>query len=176
MKRVNVKGTSGSGKSVFAAELARRLDLPLIELDAIHWRTPNWVEPEPEEFRAAVREALDARPDGWVIDGNYESKLGDLVLRQADTIVWLDLPLGLKVRRVWRRTRDRILDRAELWGGNRESWRGAFWGRESLFGWMLRTHVRHRRQWPRRFAGDPRFVRLRSVREAREWLERIPHA
>ena len=176
MKRVNVKGTSGSGKSVFAAELARRLDLPLVELDAIHWRTPNWVEPEPEEFRAAVREALDARPDGWVIDGNYESKLGDLVLRQADTIVWLDLPLGLKVRRVWRRTRDRILDRAELWGGNRESWRGAFWGRDSLFGWMLRTHVRHRRQWPRRFAGDPRFVRLRSVREAREWLERIPHA
>jgi adenylate kinase family enzyme len=174
LKRVNVKGTSGSGKSVFAAELARRLDLPLIELDAIHWKTPNWVEPEPEEFREAVREAMDARPDGWVIDGNYESKLGALVLGEADTIVWLDLPLGLKFRRLWRRTRNRILDGAELWGGNRETWRGAFVGRDSLFGWMLKTHVRHRRQWPRRFAGDPRLVRLRSVREARDWLERIP--
>jgi adenylate kinase family enzyme len=171
LKRVNVKGTSGSGKSVFAAELARRLDLPLVELDAIHWGTPNWVEPAPEEFRAAVREAMDARPDGWVIDGNYEGKLGDTVLREADTIVWLDLPLGLKLRRLWRRTRERIYGGAKLWGGNRETWRGAFWSRDSLFGWMLKTHFRHRRQWPRRFAGDPRLVRLRSVEEARRWLD-----
>jgi adenylate kinase family enzyme len=171
LKRVNVKGTSGSGKSVFAAELARRLDLPLVELDAIHWGNPNWVEPPPEEFRAAVREAMDARPDGWVIDGNYEGKLGDTVLREADTIVWLDLPLGLKLRRLWRRTRERISGGAELWGGNRETWRGAFWSRDSLFGWMLKTHFRHRQQWPRRFAGDSRLVRLRSVEEARRWLD-----
>ena len=36
MRRVNVKGTSGSGKSTFGAELARRLDVPYIELDALH--------------------------------------------------------------------------------------------------------------------------------------------
>ena len=173
MRRVNVKGTPGSGKSMFAAELARRLDLPYVELDAIHWTRRNWEEPAAEDFQATVREAMAARPDGWVIDGNYEGKLGDLVLREADTIVWLDLPLWLKLRRLWRRTRDRILDRAELWGGNRETWSGALWSRDSLFGWTLKTHVEHRRQWPRRFAGDPRFVRLRSVREARDWLERV---
>ena len=176
MRRVNVKGTSGSGKSLFAAEVARRLDLPFVELDALHWSSPNWVEPTAEDFREAVREAMEARPNGWVIDGNYEGKLGDTVLREADTIVWLDLPLGLKVRRLWRRTMERIHGGAELWGGNRETWRGAFWGRESLFWWMLKTHVRHRRQWPRRFAGDPRVVRLRSVAEAESWLERLPPA
>jgi adenylate kinase family enzyme len=116
LRRVNVKGTPGSGKSVFAAEIAHRLDLPLVELDAMHWSTPNWAEPTPDEFRAAVREAMDARPDGWVIDGNYEWKLGDTVLGEADTIVWLDLPLGLKLRRLWR-TRERIVSWAELWGG-----------------------------------------------------------
>ena len=41
-----------------------------------------------------MREAIDDMPDGWVIDGNYESKLGELVLGQADTIVWLDLPFA----------------------------------------------------------------------------------
>jgi adenylate kinase family enzyme len=169
-RRINVKGTSGSGKTTFAQELARRLDVPFVELDALHWASPGWQEPSDEEFRASVAEAI-APLDGWVIDGNYERKLGDLVIGPADTIVWLDLPLRLKLRRVWRRTMERMRADEQLWGGNKESWRGAFWGRDSLFGWMLRTHRRHRRDWPSLYGDDPRFVRLRSVREAREWLD-----
>ena len=170
MRRVNVKGTSGSGKTTFAQELARRLELPYVELDALH-HGPNWAEPAAEEFRARVREAMAHLPDGWVIDGNYEGKLGETVVGPADTIVWLDLPLRLKLRRLWRRTMERIRDDVELWSGNRESWRGAFSGRESLFAWTLRTHFRHRREWPVRYRSDPRVVRLRSVAEARRWLE-----
>jgi adenylate kinase family enzyme len=41
VKRVNVKGSSGSGKSTFARELAAKLDLPYVELDALH-HGPNW--------------------------------------------------------------------------------------------------------------------------------------
>ena len=170
MRRVNVKGTSGSGKTTFGRELARRLGLPFVELDALH-HGPNWAEPTNAEFRRRVRTAMDAAPDGWVIDGNYESKLGDTVLGEADTIVWLDLPLRLKLRRLWRRTTDRIRNDVELWNENRETWRNAVWGPQSLFGWMVRTHVSQRREWPRRFAGDLRFVRLRSDAEARAWLE-----
>jgi hypothetical protein len=114
---------------------------------------------------------MDGAPEGWVIDGNYEGKLGDLVLAEADTIVWLDLPFRVKARRLSRRTLTRIRDDVELWSGNRESWRGVLWGRDALFWWMVRGHFRHRREWPARFAGDPRFVRLRSVAEARAWLE-----
>jgi adenylate kinase family enzyme len=169
VRRVNVKGTSGSGKTTFGRELARRLSVPYVELDALH-HGPNWTEAAPEEFRARVREAIEAAPDGWVIDGNYEHKLGDTVIGGADTIVWLDLPLRLKLRRLWRRTMERLREDVELWNGNRESWRGAFWGRESLFYWMLKTHVGHRRNWPGRYGADPRFVRLRSVEEARRWL------
>jgi hypothetical protein len=79
LKRVNVKGISGSGKTTFALELARRLDLPYVELDALH-HGPNWSEPTNEEFRARVLSAMEAAPDGWVIDGNYEGKLGETVL------------------------------------------------------------------------------------------------
>lgn len=35
-RRIVVKGSSGSGKSTVADELARRLGVPHIELDALH--------------------------------------------------------------------------------------------------------------------------------------------
>ena len=169
-RTIAVKGTPGAGKSTFAAELARRLALAYVELDALH-HGPNWSAPTAEEFRARVRAAMVAAPAGWVIDGNYDSKLGETVVDAADTIVWLDLPLGLKLRRLWRRSRHRIRDDIALWNGNRETWRGLFVGRDALFPWTIRAHVRHRRQWPARFADDPRLVRLRSVAEARRWLD-----
>jgi adenylate kinase family enzyme len=166
----SVKGTSGSGKSTFAAELARRLDLTYVELDALFW-DPNWSEPDTEKFRARVREAIAAAPEGWVIDGNYDSRLGETVVGVAGTIVWLDLPLHVKLRRLCRRTIQRVRDDVELWNGNRETWRNVFFSRDSLFIWMIQTHYRHRREWPERFDADPRFVRLRSAREASAWLE-----
>src|SRR3954447_546995 len=80
-RRICVKGTSGAGKSTFAAELARRLDLPCIELDALFWG-PNWTEPDRDVFRACVCETRAAASQG-VIDGNYDSRLGDTVLGAA---------------------------------------------------------------------------------------------
>ncbi len=167
MKRVNVKGSSGSGKSTFARELAAKLDLPYVELDALH-HGPNWSEPTPAEFRDRIRPIVDR--EAWVIDGNYEWKLGDLVMREADLVVWLDLPLALKLRRLWRRTRHRIRNDVELWSGNRESWKNALWGRESLFVWSIRSHFRQR--WTLAGQVPPaRLVRLRSSEEARRWLD-----
>ena len=113
---------------------------------------------------------MDAATDGWVIDGNYDSKLGDLVVGEADTIVWLDLPLSTKCSRVWRRSMNRIRNKVELGNGNRETWTGVFASRDSVLLWLLRAHVRHRRVWPSRFEGDPRLVRLRTQDEARSWL------
>ena len=168
--RVNVKGISGSGKSTFSRKLAERLGVPYLELDAIH-HGPDWTEATAAELQARVREFMAFAPEGWVIDGNYERKLGGLVLDAADRIVWLDLPLRVSLRRLLRRTITRIRADVELWSGNRESWRGGFWGRESLFAWTLRSWFNHRREWPRKFAGDPRFVRLRTADEARRWLE-----
>jgi adenylate kinase family enzyme len=168
-RRINVRGTSGVGKTRFAQELASRLDLPCIELDALHWG-PSWQEPSPEAFRATIREVIATHQQGWVIDGGYDRKLGDLVTGAADTIVWLDLPLTVVLFRLLRRTVTRVVRREELWNGNRESWRDQFASRESLFLWAFHAHRRHRRAWSHRFAGDPRLVRLRTRADVERWL------
>jgi adenylate kinase family enzyme len=64
-QRITVRGSSGVGKSTFSAELARRLGLSWIELDALS-HGPNWSAPTAEEFRERVR-AATARP-GWLGD------------------------------------------------------------------------------------------------------------
>lgn len=141
-----IASASGNGKTALGRELARRLDVPFVELDALV-HGPGWTETPDEVLRERLRPIL-ASDDGWVIDGTYQHKLGDLVMRAADTIVWLDLPIRVWLPRLVRRTWRRWRGREELWNGNRESLRGALLGWDSLFVYALRSQVRRRRQWP----------------------------
>jgi adenylate kinase family enzyme len=166
-RRILVKGGSGAGKSTLGAELSRRLDVPYVELDALH-HGPNWSAASASELQQRVLAATDDQR-GWVVDGNYDSKLGTPLIERADLIVWLDLPLPTKLARLTRRTARRWLRNEELWNGNRETLKAAFWGREALFPWAVRCHFRDRRDWPARLAGRP-LVRLRSVDEVSAWL------
>lgn len=170
MQRVAVRGVTGSGKSTLARELARRLDVTYVELDALH-HDEGWQEADAETLRARVLAALDGR-HGWVVDGNYGSKLGDLVVARADTVVWLDLPLRVTFPRVLRRTVTRAARRQELWNGNVETFRSAFLSRRSILLWSLRMHRRARGTTERRLATcAARVVRLRSAREVEAFLQ-----
>ncbi len=110
-----------------------------------------------------------------MVDGNYERKIGDLVVSQADLVVWLDVPLRVVLWRLMRRTFVRMVRRTELWHGNRESLRNAFVGSDSLFAWAVRSHRRMRHELPDRLAGLPgvRVVRLRSPAAVQHWLDAV---
>jgi adenylate kinase family enzyme len=171
-RRIAVVGTTGSGKTTMAHRLARRLGCPHVELDALHWG-PDWTTVPLETFRSRSVQALSGQT--WTVDGNY-SKVRDIVLGRADTLVWLDYPLPLILWRLIRRTLVRLVTREELWSGNREEWRSQL-GPDSLLLWALRTYRRRRREYTA-IQGDSRyshltFVRLRSPRAAEAWLAAV---
>jgi adenylate kinase family enzyme len=161
-----IASASGNGKTTLARQLAARLGVTFVELDSLV-HGPGWVETPDYELRRLVAPILGS--DGWVIDGEYLRKLGTRVLDAADTVVWLDLPMRVWAWRLLRRTIRRLRGREALWNGNRESLRGAFWGRDSLFGYAIRQHRLRRRTWPVELA---RFavVRLRSPAAIEQWL------
>lgn len=69
MKFINIIGTTGSGKSTFARQLAQKLDLAYIEMDDLFW-LDNWQEPTDEVFFEKLKNKMDNTASGWVLDGN----------------------------------------------------------------------------------------------------------
>ena len=157
MQRVVVGGETSAGKTTFSRDLARRLDVPLIELDALFWG-PNWTKPAPDDFRARVAEQI--AQEAWVVDGNY-SATRDLVWARADTFIWLDPPFRVLLWRLFLRTNRRIWSREELWTGtgNRERFANAYLSRDSLYVWLVRAYRRHHRVWPEALA-RPEYAHL----------------
>lgn len=133
----------------------------------------NWISAPKEVFRERVTEAT--RGDEWVVDGNYRASR-DITWPRATAIVWLDYPIHVIMRQLFWRTLSRSITKQELWNGNRERFRTGFLSRDSLFVWALKSHWRHRRQYPQEFqkhAHAP-VIRLRSRRAMRRWLHTIP--
>ena len=174
MRRIALMGISGGGKTTLGKQLAARLDIPFIELDELQ-HGPNWTEATPEELRAKATAALDAAPDGWVVDGNYYTPLGGTVLDRADTVVHLDPSLPVAFGRVLWRTTSRAARREELWNGNRESFHNMLFSRYSMPLWVLKQHGNFRRHVPEIAAQHPHLqvVRIATRREADAWLQSI---
>jgi adenylate kinase family enzyme len=170
-RRIVVVGVSGNGKTTLSRRLGAKLRLPVTELDAL-CHQPGWTEASDEEFQREVEAAMSSA-EGWVLDGLYQRKIGDLILRRADTLVWLDQPLPLVLRRLVKRAVTDIVTRRDLFNGNRQTWRYAFFVRDSLVGFAIKQHFQHRRSWPDAFAdhSNLEIIRLRSPREVEAWLE-----
>jgi adenylate kinase family enzyme len=108
MRKVLVIGSGGAGKSTFAKELGKILDIEVIHLDSLYWN-PGWVETPKAEWKAVV-EGVVAQ-DSWIMDGNYSGTL-DLRFAACDTVVFLDID---RLTCLWR-----VIKRAvKYWGRSR---------------------------------------------------------
>ena len=135
LKRVSVVGTSCSGKTTFARNLASVLNVKHIELDALYW-LPDWVERPKDEFLSLVEKA--AGGDAWVLDGNY-SRARLIVWERATAIVWLNYSFPRTFYRSINRTTHRVLSGERIYSGNRETFKKAFMDRDSILFWVLTT-------------------------------------
>lgn len=164
-----VTSASGSGGTTVGRELAALLEVPFHELDALFWK-PGWAKSTADELQTAVEPVVAA--DAWVIDGSYQSLIGQFVLSRADVVVWLNLPTPVWLPRLVRRTFRRWWTGEELWAGNRESLRTALVSRDSLILFALRHYRARRRTYPERFA-TYEVVRLRSQAEIDRFLRSV---
>ena len=142
-RRVAVVG--GGGKSTLARAISTKTGVKHIELDAIHWM-PNWTMREPGEMKSIVRRILSEEKDGWVADGNYFQHLGDLVLRSAETVIFVNMPWAVMFWRILLRSAHRIRDKRQICGNNYENLRLAFMSKDSLLLW----HIQNIRKYGKR--------------------------
>jgi adenylate kinase family enzyme len=175
--RLLVVGSTGSGKSTFARDVATGIGAPHIEIDALNW-DPGWTNvsrSDPEGFRARVRAAV--APDAWTCDGNY-SVARPLILARATHLVWLDYSRPVIMRRVIWRSFVRAIRGDELWAGtgNREEFR-RWLDKEHPIRWAWDTHARRRADLTLLFADASteklQKHRLRHPREAAPLMQRL---
>jgi len=99
MKRVMIIGGAGSGKSTLARKLGALTGLPIIHTDQIYW-TSGWVERAVEEKLKLISQAH--KRESWIIEGGISSTYPERMAR-ADTCIWLDFPLHIRLWRILKR-------------------------------------------------------------------------
>ena len=96
-QRVMIIGGAGSGKSTAARMIGEALDLPVFYIDReVHW-LPGWVERARAE-KMPIIEAIVAQ-ERWVFEGGH-SESYDRRAARAELLIWLDIPVWLRIYRV----------------------------------------------------------------------------
>ena len=173
MNKINVVGTSGSGKTTFGRQLAAALGVDHIEMDAVFW-DKDWQESPDEVFLPNLEAVLNK--DRWVLDGNY-TRTVDIKWKDVDTVIWVDLPFLQTLWQITKRSFSRVLTQQELWGtGNVESF-GRMFSRDSIILWSIKTHSRTRHKYEAAMINEDyahiNFIRLRSRRECQDFLHNV---
>ena len=88
MKRILIIGNAGSGKTTFAKQLAKKLQLPLVHLDRLYWYG-SWEHLSRDQFDAALQAELEK--EAWILDGNFNRTI-PYRLAYCDTVFFFDLP------------------------------------------------------------------------------------
>lgn len=170
MQRIAIVGAPGAGKSTLARALGARLSLPVYHMDHIHWK-PGWVERDRADKIALARDVI-AR-ETWILEGGL-SAIHHERLARADMMIWLDLPVGLRVRRVlWRTVRWFGQVRPDMQEGCREGMNS-----EMLRFFRYIWNTRHSARAKIAASVDPLpagldLVHLRSPREVADFLDRL---
>ena len=85
-------GNAAGGKSTLARHLARRRELPLIEVDRLLWQQGWQLTPEPDYARG---HAEIVAGDRWVIDGlGRQDSIAERLARSTE-IILIDMPLWM---------------------------------------------------------------------------------
>ncbi len=98
MTRIHIVGPPASGKTTLAQKLATSLKVPFYELDYIAWEEGFPKTERSLEDRLSDISRITTQP-AWITEGIFLIWTDEL-LRSANHIVWLDMPLRLTLKRI----------------------------------------------------------------------------
>lgn len=168
--KINVVGTSGSGKSTFSKLLAEKMNAPYIEMDALHWKA-NWKTSSDEELFNKLKNALSS--EKWILDGNY-SKTEHIKWNKIQMVIFLDLPFYQVLYRVIKRSLVRGFTKHELWAGNKESLSQVLFSKNSMILFTIKSFYKNRKKYYKLLCkcekSQIKFIRLKSKKEINTFL------
>ena len=162
MQRVMIVGGSGSGKSTLARWLGDCTGLPVYHMDHIHW-TAGW-QARPRDKRKELALEIE-NGSRWIFEGGFSTTYVHRVSR-ADTLIWIDLPVALRLwrvsKRLWQLYGQTRPDMAE---GCAETFHA-----ETLpfYRWIWRTRHSHRVQLQNLIDTQGQGIRVHHLRSRAE--------
>lgn len=174
MKFINIIGTTGSGKSTFARQLAQKQQLQYIELDNLLW-LDDWQESTNEALLNKLKIAVETAETGWVLDGLYTRTI-PMMMEKVDTVIWLDYSFHINLYRLTKRTFGRVVSRKKLWedSNNRESLKMML-SKESIFVWLFKSYPKNRKKYLALMQNPDyqhiRFIRLTTPKQTELFLK-----
>jgi adenylate kinase family enzyme len=169
MKKVAVFGNAGGGKSTLAKRLAELTHLPLYPLDMMQFKAGGGEVPH-DAFLNAHAELL--RRDEWIIDGFGTLATAWERFAQADTLVYIDLPVVTHYWWVTMRLIKGLIATPEGWPENSPMWSSTM----SSYKVIWRCHRRltpKYRQLVADLAASKQVHHLKSPAEIRAFLDAV---
>lgn len=165
MKKILVIGSGGSGKSVFARRLGKKLQIEVIHLDKFYWR-PGWVETPKPEWLRIIGDLVQR--DSWIMDGNYSGSL-DVRIHECDTVIFLDLNRSLCL---WRALKRNLMYRKDVRPDMAEGCSEKF--SPEFYSWIWNYPKRSRPKVLKLLKSNSatkKIIRLRSTAEVERFLK-----
>jgi adenylate kinase family enzyme len=100
--KISVIGGPGSGKSTLAKKVSDKLKIPYLQIDRLWFESGGnklKANDDKEKVRAFIQEKVleFIKQDAWISEGWY-SRVQPLITKEADILIFLDIPL---YQRIW---------------------------------------------------------------------------
>lgn len=95
--KIYIIGSVASGKTTFSKKLAKVLKIEVYEMDNIVHDDKLKIKRSLEEQKKIIDSILIK--DSWIIEGTHRKNM-DFLLKEADRIIFLDIPLKVRKRRI----------------------------------------------------------------------------
>lgn len=169
MKKVAVFGNAGGGKSTLSKRLSEITGLPLYILDKIQYQSGG-AEVTHEEYQHTHEQILAT--DRWIIDGFGCMETLWPRLNEADSLVYVDLPLYVHFWLVTKRLITGSFIPPAGWPENSPILKSSMTSYRAL--WLCSKYLTPRyREYVDRAQNTKSVYHLRSTKEIAQFLESI---